>query len=61
MTQGILTSIKHRDKLYKKLKLTQQNTEEHRNLTQNLKTYNKILRRLITDAKNTYSTRISQI
>ncbi len=43
--QGLLKSIRSRDKLYAKLKRLQPNTIEHNTLLINLRTYNNICRR----------------
>ena len=51
ITTGIIKSIKFRDNLYKTVKQTPQNTVNYFNLKQNLAVYNKILKRLIKDAK----------
>ena len=51
---GILKSIKYRDKLYKILKKTDQNSDAFHQKKQNLKTYNSILKKLIRKAKETY-------
>ena len=51
ITLGILNSIKHRDKLYKKLRITKANTPLYDNLRVNLKTFNTILKRSIRIAK----------
>lgn len=55
ITMGIVRSIKFRDKLYTKLRNTPiTNNQVHCQLQTNLKTYNKILKRLIKEAKQTY-------
>ena len=51
ITQGIIKSIKFRDKLYFKMKQTPVNTLRYITLKINLKTYNGILRRYIRMAK----------
>ena len=52
--QGIIKSIKFRDKLYFKMKQTPVNTQQYITLKINLKTYNGILRRSIRVAKTMY-------
>ena len=54
ITQGLLKSIRSRDKLYTRLKTLQPNTIEHNALLINLKTYNNILKRSIRTAKTLY-------
>ena len=53
MTDGILISIKYRDRLYKKMKMA--STErEHEHVSINFKTYNNILKKTIREAKYVY-------
>ena len=54
ITQGIMRSIKFRDKLYKKLKSTNPNSETYNVYKINLQTYNRILRQNIRLAKKTF-------
>ena len=54
ITKGILKSIKYRDSLYKKIKLTQIGSVEYNTNRINLRTYNKILKRSIRIAKINY-------
>ena len=54
ITNGIIKSIKFRDNLYKRTKQTSQNSIEFVNLKQNLSVYNKILKKLIKEAKFSY-------
>ena len=54
VTTGILKSIRYRDSLYKKLKSTPYNCEQHMTLKLNLKTYNYILNKTIRTAKKEY-------
>jgi hypothetical protein len=54
MTHGILRSIKFRDKLYKRMRTTDISSSEHIDAKRNLATYNRILRKLINDAKTLY-------
>ena len=62
LTQGLLASIQHRDKLYKQIKLTNPDSPEHEMLLINLKTYNVILKRSFRIAKQYNSeTRFNQI
>ena len=49
-----MRSIKFRDGIYKKIKLTIPNTIQYLNLKQNLITYNRILKGLIREAKYSY-------
>ena len=52
--QGLLASIRQRDKLYKQIKLTNLDSPEHEILLINLKTYNVILKRSFRIAKQSY-------
>ena len=54
ITRGIISSIKFRDRLYKRLTDTPSNTPLYHTLKINLSTYNKILKRLIREAKRNY-------
>ena len=54
ITFGILRSIKFRDNMYKKFKLTAPNTIQSLNIKQNLVTYNRILKRTIREDKYNY-------
>ena len=54
ITQGLLKSIRYRDKLYKKLKLTNPNSPNYDTIKTNLKTYNLILKQNIHSAKQIY-------
>ena len=54
ITKGILKSIKYRDSLYKKIKISQIGTVEYNTNKINLCTYNKILKRSIRIAKINY-------
>ena len=54
ITPAIIRSIKFRDKLYKKIKQTPLESPLYPQLSTNLKTYNKILKKLIREAKKTY-------
>ena len=51
ITSAIIKSIQFRDKLYLKLKTTNVDSPMHNTLKINLKTYNSILNRTITNAK----------
>ena len=53
ITQGLLASIRHRDKLYKQIKLTNPDSPEHEMLLINLRTY-VILKRSFRIAKQLY-------
>ena len=54
ITQGIIKSIKFRDKLYRNMKSVPLNNTEYLILRQNLTTYNRILKRTLRNAKVTY-------
>ena len=54
ITPAIIRSIKFRDKLYKKIKLMSPDNPLHQQLFINLKTYNKILKKIIREAKKVY-------
>ena len=54
ITMGLLKSIKFRDKLYKRMKLTNPNSREYEIMCINLKTYNTILKRSICASKQHY-------
>jgi len=54
VTQGILNSIKFRDKLYLQLRKTDQESPLHETLKINLANYNKILKKNIRQAKALY-------
>ena len=56
-TSGILRSIKYRDKLYKKLKLTPPDTEIYNSLKYNLNSYSCILKKAIRQVKIDYYSR----
>ena len=51
ITQGLLTSIRYRDKLYKQIKLTNPESSKYAMLLVNLKTYNSILKTSFRKAK----------
>ena len=54
ITQGILKSIKFRNKFYKALRMSEPESNELSSIKSNLRSYNKILRSLIKDAKQSY-------
>ena len=54
ISNGLLNSIKFRDKLYKRLMLAPKNSETYQTLKTNLSTFNKILRKSIRFAKKIY-------
>ena len=54
ITQGILTSIRYRDKMYTQLKLTNPTSGNYETIKINLKTYNTILKKNIRAAKQIY-------
>ena len=61
ITQGLLASVRHRDKLYIQIKLTNPDSPEHEMLLINLRTYNVILKRSFRIAKQSYfETRFNQ-
>lgn len=54
ISNGIIKSIKYRDKLFRILKHTEQQSPEYDRLKVNLKTYNSILKKTIREAKTSY-------
>ena len=54
ITVGLLKSLKFRDNLYKRMKLTNPNSREYEIMCMNLKTYNTILKRSIRASKQHY-------
>ena len=54
ITKGILNSIKFRDKLYKKTRLTDPSVIKYETLHENIKAFNSILQRNINQAKKSY-------
>ena len=54
ITRGLLRSIRFRDNLYKKIKLTNPGSREYEILSINLKTFNRILRRSISTVKQQF-------
>ena len=54
ITRGIINSIKFRDRLYHKVKCTSTNSNLYNTYKVNLNTYNKILKKLIREAKRTF-------
>ena len=54
ITNGIVRSIKYRDKLYYRLKKTEANSDAYVQLKLTLSTYNKILKKAIKNAKILY-------
>ena len=54
ITKGIIKSIQFRDNLYLQMKRTPPNTIAYTTIKTNLKTYNKILKNNIDQAKRTY-------
>ena len=54
ITKGILNSIKFRDKLYKKTRLTDPDSKKYQTLHENLKSFYSRLQRNINQAKNSY-------
>ena len=54
ITQGIIKSIKYRDKLYKKLNMTYHESPDYTILKVNLKSFNTLLKKTIRAAKYMY-------
>ena len=54
MTQGIMISIKYRDRLFRRLRKTPADSLEHAHLKTNLATYNGIIKKSIRQAKASY-------
>ena len=54
ITMGLIRSIKYRDNLYKRLKKVSQTSNEFYEMKQNLRVYNRILKRSIREAKALY-------
>ena len=54
MSEGLLKSIRFRDKMHLKLKPSRQTAEQYATLKTNIKTYNKIIKRLIRKLKRQY-------
>ena len=54
ITKGIINSISFRDNMYRKLKQTSHDSQHFETLKINLRTYNKILKRNIKQAKKAY-------
>ncbi len=54
ITQSIIKSICFRDKLYKRLKRTKQNSPQYHTLKTNLHTFNAILKKTIRNTKKSY-------
>ena len=52
---GLIRSIKYRDRLYFSLKKTNKDNPSYNSKQNNLRNYNKLLRKLINTAKNNYS------
>ena len=61
ITQGLLKSIRYRDKLYKQTLLTNPDLPEYHMLNINLKTYNCIVKRSFRMAKQIYTTKIGTL
>ena len=57
MSEGLLKSIRFRDKMHLKLKSSRQTAEQYATLKTNIKTYNKIIKRLIRKLKRQYMAR----
>ena len=56
MSEGLLKSIRFRDKMHLKLKSQGQTAEQYADLKTNIKTYNRIIKRLIRKLKRQYMT-----
>ena len=52
MSEGLSKSIRFRDKMHLKLKSLRQTAEQYATLKTNIKTYNKIIKRLIRKLKD---------
>ena len=55
MSEGLLKSLRFRDKMHLKLKSSRQTAEQYATLKTNIKTYNKIIKRLIRKLKRQYN------
>ena len=55
ITPGLIRSVKYRDRLFLTLKKTKKNDPTYNFKQNNLKNYNKLLRKMINTAKNKYS------
>ena len=61
MSEGLLKSMRFRDKMHLKLKSQGQTAEQYADLKTNIKTYNRIIKRLIRKLKRQYmATRFEQ-
>ena len=54
ITEGILRSIRYRDKLYRSWRLSNNTLENRETIKRNLSTYNGILKKIIRDTKKNY-------
>ena len=61
MTNGILISIRYRDKLYAKLKSTSINDNQYLGYLTNFKTYNRILKNTLSSQDSLLPESISKI
>ena len=52
MSEGLWKSIRFRDEMHLKLKSSRQTAEQYATLKTNIKTYNKIIKRLIRKLKD---------
>ena len=52
MTNGILQSLKFKDKLYLDMKATKQETEKYESLKSHLQAYNSLLKKIDQTGKN---------
>ena len=54
ITNGIIKSLKFRDKLYKEMRSLNTNSPSYATIKQNLTVYNQLLKKLIREAKTIY-------
>ena len=54
ITNGIIQSIKNRDKMYKRLRIMNTNGQDYANMKVNINTYNRIIKQSIRKAKTQY-------
>ena len=54
ITNGILKSIKNRDKMYKEMKVCNPNSQEYDRLKRNVQSYNNLIKKLIRCSKQSY-------
>ena len=54
ITNGMIKSLKFRDKLYKEMRSLNTNSPSYATIKQNLTVYNQLLKKSIREAKTTY-------